>query len=150
MAAPHPRLRKALSAPGLLQTIRQSFAAVPDPRTERSEIPLGDALMAGLAVFGLKYPSLLKFDEASREGVIRHNLRTLYGVERAPCDTQLRTLLDLVAPEHLRPAFRAVHRELQRHKALEAYRYLDGYYLVAVDGTGQFASSAISCPRVAV
>src|SRR3990172_7572629 len=91
MAAPHPRLRKALSAPGLLQTIRQSFAAVPDPRTERSEIPLGDALMAGLAVFGLKYPSLLKFDEASREGVIRHNLRTLYGVERAPCDTQLRT-----------------------------------------------------------
>jgi hypothetical protein len=55
-----------------------------------------------------------------------------------------------VAPEHLRPAFRAVHRELQRHKALEAYRYLDGYYLVSVDGTGQFASSAISCPQCCV
>jgi hypothetical protein len=143
MAAPHPRLRKALSAPGLLRTIHESFASVPDPRGARVEIALGDALMAGLAVFGLKYPSLLKFDEASREDVIRHNLRTLYGVERAPCDTQLRTILDPVAPEHLRPAFRAVHRELQRHKALEAYRYLDGYYLVSVDGTGQFASSEI-------
>jgi hypothetical protein len=33
--------------------------------------------MAGLAVWGLKYPSLLKFDEASREGVIRHHLKTL-------------------------------------------------------------------------
>jgi hypothetical protein len=150
MAAPHPRLRKALSAPGLLKTIHESFASVPDPRSERAEIPLGDALMAGLAVFGLKYPSLLKFDEASREGVIRHNLRTLYGVERAPCDTQLRTILDPVAPEHLRPAFRAVHRELQRHKALEAYRYLDGHYLVSVDGTGQFASSEISCPQCCV
>jgi hypothetical protein len=150
MAAPHPRLRKALSAPGMLKTIRDSFASVPDPRGARVEIPLSDALMAGLAVFGLKYPSLLKFDEASREDVLRHNLRTLYGVERAPCDTQLRTILDPVAPEHLRPAFRAVHRELQRHKALEAYRYLDGYYLVSVDGTGQFASSEISCAQCCV
>ena len=150
MAAPHPRLRKALSAPGLLKTIRESFASVPDSRGSRVEIALCNALMAGLAVFGLKYPSLLKFDEAAREDVIRHNLRTLYGVERAPCDTQMRTILDPVAPEHLRPAFRAVSRELQRHKALEAYRYLDGYYLVSVDGTGQFASSAISCPHCCV
>lgn len=67
-------------------------------------------------------------------------------MERAPCDTQLRTLLDPVDPAHLRPAFRAVHRHLQRHKALEPYRYLDGYYLVSIDGTGQFASSEISCP----
>jgi hypothetical protein len=38
MAAPHPRLRKQLSAPGLLQTIRQSFEKVPEHRNERSEI----------------------------------------------------------------------------------------------------------------
>jgi hypothetical protein len=66
-------------------------------------------------------------------------------VERAPCDTQLRTRLDPVEPESLRPAFLAVHRHLQRHKALEAYQYLDGHYLVSIDGTGQFASSAIGC-----
>jgi hypothetical protein len=134
----------------LLKTIRQSFASVPDLRGARSEIALSDALMAGLAVFGLKSPSLLKFDEAAREGVIRHNLKTLYGVERAPCDTPLRTLLDPVAPEHLRPAFRAVHRSLQRHKALAAYRYFDGYYGVSVEGTGQFASTEIRCPECGV
>jgi hypothetical protein len=119
MAAPRPRLRKQLSAPGLLQTIRQTFEAVPEHRHARNEIPLADALMSGLAVFGLKYPSLLKFDEAYHEGVIRHNLQTLYGVERAPCDTQLRTILDPVDPAHLRLAFRAVHRQVQRHKGLE-------------------------------
>jgi hypothetical protein len=75
----------------------------------------------------LKYPSLLKFDEAYRDGVIRHNLKTLYGVERAPCDTQLRTILDAVDPHPLRSAFRAVHRHLQRGKAVEAYQYLDGH-----------------------
>ncbi|NJN48231.1 MAG: transposase [Candidatus Competibacteraceae bacterium] len=145
MAAPSPRLRKQLSAPGLLQTIRRCFEQVPEHRNERNQIPLADALMSGLAVFGLKYPSLLKFDEAYNEGVIRHNLNTLYAVERAPCDTQMRTILDPVDPAELRPAFRAVHRQVQRHKALEPYRYLDGYYLVSVDGTGQFASGAIHC-----
>jgi hypothetical protein len=150
MAAPHPHLRKALSAPGLLQEIRRCFAAVPDPRGPRHDIALEDALMAGLAVFGLKYPSLLQFDEAAGEAVIRHNLRTLYGVVRAPCDTQLRKILDPLDPIQLRPAFRAVHRVLQRHKALEAYRYFDGHSLVSVDGTGQFASTAIHCPECGV
>ena len=142
-----PPLRKQLSTPGLLSAIRACFANVVDPRTG-CEIPLVDALMSGLAVFGLKYPSLLKFDEAyQNEAVIRANLHSLYGVERAPCDTQLRTRLDPLDPEALRPAFRAVHRHLQRHKALEGYSFLEGYYLVSIDGTGQFASSAISCPE---
>jgi hypothetical protein len=142
-----PPLRKHLSAPGLLRAIRQCFAQVVDVRSG-CEIPLADALMSGLAVFGLKYPSLLKFDEAyQNEEVIRSNLRSLYGVERAPCDTQLRTRLDPVDPQALRPAFRVVQGYLQRHKALEAYAYLDGHYIVSIDGTGQFASSAIHCPE---
>ena len=43
MAAPHPRLRKQLSAPGLLKTLRQRFEKVPEHRHARSEIPLPDA-----------------------------------------------------------------------------------------------------------
>ena len=121
-----------------------------DHRHQRSQISLADALMAGLAVFGLKYPSLLKFDEAYREGVIRHNLKALYGVEWAPCDTQLRTILDGVDPPALRSAFGAVHRHLQRGKAVEAYQYLDSHYLLSLDGTGQFASSAIRCAECCV
>ncbi len=78
-----------MSAPGLFRTIRQSFAAIADWRSERGQISLAEALMSGLALFGLKYPSWLKFDEADpAEAVIRATLRTLYGVGRAPCDTQ--------------------------------------------------------------
>ncbi len=145
-----PPLRKHLSTPGLLEAIRLSFVTIPDPRSG-CPIPLVDALMSGLAVFGLKYPSLLKFDEAyQNEEVIRANLERLYGVAHAPCDTQLRTRLDPIDPEWLRSAFAAVHRQLQRGKALEAYQYLDGRYLVSIDGTGQYASSAISCPECCV
>ena len=145
-----PRLRQQLSAPGLLKTVRQSFAAIADPGQGRSEISLTDALMSGLAVFGLKYPSLLQFDEGRNEAIIRANLKTLYGVERAPCDTQLRTRLDPVAPDELCAPFRAVHRDLQRQNALARYRYLDGHLLLSVDGTGQFMSSRIGCPDCCV
>lgn len=147
MAAPHPRLRKPLSAPGLLKTIRAAFESIPDWRSVRRKISLRDALMSGLAMFGLKYPSLLKFDEAYQdEARIRHNLRTLYGVKRAPCDTQLRTILDPVVPQELLGAFRAV----QRQRARQPYEYWNGHYLVSIDGTGQFASSEISCPECCV
>ena len=150
MAAPAAQLRKHLSAPGLLRAIRQTFDVIPDHRCDPL-IPLADALMSGVAVFGLKYPSLLKFDEAySDEATVRHNLRTLYGVEHAPCDTQLRDIADPVKPEYLRPAFRAIHREVQRGQALAGYEYWDGHYLVLVDGTGHYASSAISCPQCCV
>ncbi len=50
--------------------------------------------MSGLALFGLKFPSLLAFDEDREKEVIKHNLRTLYHVKKAPCDTSLRERLD--------------------------------------------------------
>lgn len=62
-STPLPKLRKDLSAPGLLRAIRGEFAKIADFRSG-CPIPLVDTLMAGLAVFGLKYPSLLQFDLA--------------------------------------------------------------------------------------
>jgi len=147
MAAPQAQLRKHLSAPSLLQAVRESFKTIPEHRRRQPEIPLADALMSGLAMFSLKYPSLLKFDEAyADEQTLRHNLTSLYGVERAPCDTQLRAIADPVEPEQLRGAFRTLHQQVQRGKGLEAYEYWNGHYLVSVDGTGHYASSAVHCP----
>lgn len=72
---PLPKLRKDLSAPGLLRAIRGAFATIDDTR-RGCTIPLVDALMSGLAVFGLKYPSLLQFDLAYHdEARIRGNLQ---------------------------------------------------------------------------
>ena len=100
--------RQHLSASGLLSTIRQRFTSIPDGRTGTPSICLPDALMSGLAVFGLKCPSLLQFDPQRRDPIVEYNLHTLYGVEQVPCDTQLRTILDPVDPRYLRPAFKAV------------------------------------------
>ena len=137
--------RKTLSAPGLLRAVRKSFDKVPDP-VPRRKFTLSDCLMSGLAVFGLKYPSLLQFDRDARtDETVRANLKTLYGVERAPCDTALRERLDEVDPRKLRVAFKRVFAQLQRGKGLEGFTYLDGHYLLSVDGTGYFSSSSVHC-----
>jgi len=57
----------------------------------------------------------------------------------------MRERLDPVAPESLRPSFTLIFRHLQRGKALEPMVFLDGHYLVALDGTGYFSSPTIHC-----
>lgn len=139
-----PSFRKSLCAPALLHEARRCFDELPDEVASRG-ITLSDCLMSGLAVFGLKYPSLLQFDQHNDEALIQANLNTLYGVTRAPSDTYLRERLDTVDPEVLRSAFKRIFALLQRGKGLEGFTYLDGHYLLSVDGTGYFSSSQVHC-----
>ena len=140
-------LRKTLSAPGLLRGVRKCFDALNDPVPSRG-LSLAECLMSGLAVFGMKYPSLLQFDRDARtDEVVRANLRTLYGIERAPSDTALRERLDEVDPRQLRDVFKRVFAVLQRGKALEDFTCLDGHHLLSVDGTGYFSSSSVHCAQ---
>jgi len=81
--------------------------------------------MSALAMFSMKYSSLLKFDEERNKEVIKHNLQTLYGVKKVPCDTQMREIIDPVNPFELRPLFVAIFNEIQRAGILEQYKYID-------------------------
>jgi hypothetical protein len=142
-----PFCRKSLSIEGLLREARRVFATIPD--SPNNDIALVDHLMAGLALFGLKYPSVLQFDHDREDATVRANLKALYGIERAPCDTRLRERLDEVVPSQLRPVYKALFRQLQRGKGLEGFTYLDGHYLLSLDGTGYFSSHTIHCPQCA-
>jgi hypothetical protein len=136
-----PSGRKHLSADALFRLVHSGFASLPDYRVGETEIALADALMSAFAMFSLKAPSLLAFDKERAEG----NLHTIYGIERVPCDTHMRDILDPVSPKWLRPVFTSVFRQLQRGKALEPMAFLDGHYLLALDGTEYFSSKTIHC-----
>jgi len=77
-----PTLRQTLSAPGLLRTARQHFLQIPDQPS--CDLTLIDHLMSGLALFGLKYPSRLQFDEDRCAGATPANRKVLYGIEQPP------------------------------------------------------------------
>ena len=141
MSVVAPKGRKHLCADALFRLLHEHFATIVDDDVDESEIPLDDTLMSAFAMFSLKAPSLLAFDKQRAEG----NLQTIYGIARAPCDTRMRERLDPVAPESLRPSFTLVFRQLQRGKALEPMVFLDGHYLVALDGTEYFSSKTIHC-----
>jgi hypothetical protein len=141
MAIVAPKARKHLSADALFHLVRSGLATIPDPRGEEVDISLTDALMSAFAMFSLKAPSLLAFDKERAEG----NLHTIYGIERVPCDTHMREILDPVSPKVLRPLFKSIFRQLQRGKALEPLAFLEGHYLLALDGTEYFASKTIHC-----
>jgi hypothetical protein len=138
-----------LSAKGLLKRVQEVFRGVQDPEqgkgSRNPNIPLADCLMAGLAVFGLKYPSLLQFDIHKQEKEVKHNLKSLYQVKHVPCDTYLRERLDAVDPRAIRGAFTQVFSALQRGKVLEEYEFIDGHYLLLNDGTGYFSSASVHC-----
>src|SRR3970040_847408 len=74
------KVRKQLSADALYDLVRSSFAQVPDPRRADSPIPLPDPLMSAFALFALKDPSLLAFDQRRSDG----NLKTLFGIGQIP------------------------------------------------------------------
>ena len=139
-------LHPSVSAPALLNQARRAFEKIPDPRRYGQQFSLTDVLMSGLAVFCLKYPSLLKFDEQRNEARIRANLKALYGVQQAPCDTQMRSVLDRVDPLELRAPFIQINQGLYDQGLLENFRYL-GRFLISVDGTGEFSSSHVHCPH---
>ena len=62
-------VRKHLSADALIAAIRSSFEQVGETRKSKPEIPMEDALMSAYAMFSLKDPSLLAFEQqAKRRG----------------------------------------------------------------------------------
>ena len=135
------KLRKHLSADALLSKLRSGLGDITDHRLGDVDISLRDALMSAFAMFSLKSPSLLAFDKERTED----NLQRVYGLERVPCDTSMREILDPVDPESLRPLFKGVFGALQRGKALEEMVFVEGHYLLALDGTGYFSSQQIHC-----
>jgi len=80
--------RKNLSADALFRSLRSHFGSLPDPRSGEVEIPLDDALMSAFAMFSLKDPSLLAFDDRRRDA--NDNFRTWHCVLRLLADLHRR------------------------------------------------------------
>ena len=137
-------VRKHLSADALIRSVRSCFEDVGETRKGKPEIPIDDALMSAFAMFSLKDPSLLAFER--RRVAQQTNLKSIYRMNTIPSDTQMRTILDPIPPDELRPSHNTVLNALQRGKALEKMRYLEEGYLMPLDGTGYFSSEKLFSP----
>ena len=92
-------------------------------------------------------PSFLEYQRRLQQTKGHNNVQTLLGVEQIPCDNQIRTLLDPIAPHYLDAVFVEVFEGLEQHRLLAPFRVLGDQLLVALDGTNYFSSKAVHCPN---
>lgn len=144
--------RKNLSAKGMISSIKKTFMeSNKDYAIMNSSFPISDCLLSGLALFGLKFPSLLQFEEqANKAGLIKKNLKSLYQIKNVPSDTYLRERLDEVNPDVIKKNFKKLFALAQRGNVLKEYSHLDGYYLMPMDMTGFFSSPSVKCENCCI
>ena len=136
-------MQNSLSISNLLKVIESVFNQIKDPRPPGKKISLRDHLMSGFAIFSLKYPSLLKYDQERKRA--ETNLKNLYGIHQAPSDTYLRERLDEINPRELRRCFTRLFSTVQRANKLEAFQHIKGTYLFSLDASGHFSSKTVHC-----
>jgi hypothetical protein len=145
------KIKKHLNFTSLREGVSEIFRAIPDARqASKVEISLHDALMSGFACMHFQDPSLLQFQQRLQEQQHSNNLKTMFGVEKIPKDTQMRTIIDNIDSDYLRPAFRNVYLRLQRAKQLEQYQLFPGIYYFPIDGSQFYSSKEIHCEQCLV
>jgi hypothetical protein len=146
-----------LLMPELLNLVQESCISIPDSIKRAAKISLLDCLMSGVAMFSLKYPSLLQFDNDCRhDKLLQHNLRTLFGINNTPSDTYFRERLDFVEPYELQRPIDNIINLLKENKTLGRIKYnihgddKKNNYLVSIDATGNFSSHEVHCDSCCV
>jgi hypothetical protein len=145
------KIKKHLNFTSLRKKASEVFKSVPDWRqTSKITISIHDAMMSGMACMYFQDPSLLQFQKRMQEEHHRNNLKTLFGVEEIPKETQMREITDGVDSDYFRPIFRDYYLRLQRGKHLTQFQIFPGLYYFPVDGSQFFGSKDIHCEQCLV
>ena len=115
---------KHLSFDPLIKVIRDAAETLPDQRGD-SDYSIADGVMSAIAMFSLKDPSLLAFQERRND----QNMKNIYRIQNVPSDTTVREMLDPIESDSLRPLFQEVYRKIQRAGALTQYVFHEDCYL---------------------
>jgi hypothetical protein len=127
--------------------LHRRIAQLPDHRKQgpNTRYAIQDAAWGAFGIFFTQSASFLEYQRQLQHPQGHNNAHTRLGVEQIPCDNQVRTLLDPLAPSHLDAVFVEVFAGLEQHRMLAHFRVLGDQLLVALDGTNYFSSTAIHC-----
>lgn len=141
-------IKKHLGFAALRKIISERLLEFEDGRQQsKVDYTLHDCAMSAFAMMFFQDPSVLEFQRRMQESIHLNNLKTMFNVESIPKDTQLRDVLDQCPTDPLDKVFADFFYHLQRSKHLEAYQFINGMYLMPVDGSQYFSSEKVSCPN---
>jgi hypothetical protein len=138
--------KKHLSFSALRKLISLRTSEIEDKRQDsKIEHILHDCCQNAFAMMFFQDPSMNSFQERLQDIKQANNLKTMFNASTIPKSTQLRSVLDDIPPIEIEPLFADFLHPLQRGKQLEQFEFLDGMYLIPLDGTQYFSSKKISC-----
>jgi len=134
-----------LCCEALQSILHQRIDQLPDHRKEgpNTQYRIRDAALGACGIFFTQAPPFLDYQRPLQQTKGHNNAHTLMGVEQIPCDKQVRTLLDPIAPSHFDRVFVEVFERLEQHRRLAHFRVLGDQLLVAMEGTNYFSSKTI-------
>lgn len=143
--------KKHLNFTCLRHSISKVFNEIQDKRqANKKNYSLHDALMSGFACMHFQDPSLLQFQQRMQEDQHRNNLKTLFGVEQIPKETQMREIIDGIDSDYFKPIFKDIYQRLQRSTYLDRYKSSFGSYYFPIDGSEFYQSKEIHCSKCLV
>jgi hypothetical protein len=144
---PKSKLQSQLTGDLLHKSVRVSFSDIPDHRASNSSYNLSDIITSCYSIFVLKSSSLLAHESFLNRKSIKNNFATLFGIDKVPSDTQMRTVLDDIETQKLQAGFTTTLGLAQRAGLLNDYKYLGEDLILSIDGTGFFCSKSVNCPH---
>ena len=130
----------------LVGSLRQTLAGLPDRRTGKNlSYAMEDFGLGAFAVFFTQSPSFLAHQKAMQTARGANNAQSLFGIQNIPGESQIRQMLDPVAPQSLFPVYDAVYDTLREQDILQTFRGVHDSTLIALDGTWYHSSQKIHC-----
>ncbi len=137
----------AIGMPELLSMLSAELDNLPDERKQsnNTRYTVEEAMKSAFSVFFMQSRSFLDHQRLMKSHKGRDNAASLFGIERIPCDNQIRALLDPVPASTVFGVFRSVYDGLSKTGNLKPYRCFQDEFLLTLDGTEYFSSQKIHC-----
>jgi hypothetical protein len=139
----YQKRQEELTFDNLMDQLSREFDEIKDHRRANTKYKLADVMRSAFAMFSLKSPSLLSFEEQTRQE--SSNLKSIYHIKAIPSDTQMRAILDPVATVPIRALFPKLYNKWEYAGLVKEYQYWQGYTIVSIDGVEHFSSTEIHC-----
>ena len=131
--------------------IKPEISGLPDKRTGKNlTYSMEDIGLGAFSVFFTQSPSFLSFQTSMQISKGKNNARTIFGIDKIPCDNHIRTILDEVCPSDLYSMFPYIVNAMDETEYPEAFRVMNDNILIALDGTQYFSSKKIHCDNCSV
>jgi hypothetical protein len=132
----------------LIKFLESAISQFPDVRLGTNKrYQIKDAALSAFSVFFTQCPSFLTYQKSMEQNKGNNNGRTLFGIDKIPCDNQIRALLDPVPASCIAPVFDQALNMLQETNVIDDFRSFNNDLLIALDGTWYFSSKKINCPN---